>query len=126
MGSAKVRNKRGQPATESLSNEDAEGPTDGDLSRRSFLRRGSLGVAAVGLVSAVPGLPGLLTQVSSDAPAADDAAADATGADAASLSEPLVVHVKDIQSGEMNLYLGEREIAYRDPQLASRILRATR
>ncbi len=126
MSSAKVRNKRGQPAAESLSKEDAPGPSDGDLSRRSFLTRGSLGVAAVGLVSAVPGLPGLLTQVSSDAPAVDDAAADATGADAAALSEPLVVHVRDIQSGEMSLYLGEQEIAYRDPQLASRILRATR
>jgi hypothetical protein len=126
VSSAKVRNQRGQPAAEPLSKEDAQGPSDGDLSRRSFLTRGSLGVAAVGLVSAVPGLPGLLTQVSSDAPAVDDAAADVTGADAAALSEPLVVHVKDLQSGEMSLYLGEREIAYRDPQLASRILRATR
>jgi hypothetical protein len=122
---AKIRIKRGQPAEESSGAQDSEGPSDRDLSRRLFLKRGSLGVA-VGLVSTVPGLPGLLTQVSSDAPAVDDAAAESTGADAAALSEPLVVHVKDIQSGEMSLYFGEREVAYRDPQLASRILRAAR
>jgi hypothetical protein len=138
VSSAKVRTKRGQPAETSTASsvssvsavssgaEDTEEPSRGDLSRRSFLKRGSLGVAAVGLVSTVPGLPGLLTQVSSDAPAVDGAASETAGADAAALSEPLVVHVRDLQTGEMSLYLGEREIAYRDPQLASRLLRATR
>jgi hypothetical protein len=135
VSSAKVRTKRGHPAETSPASsgssgssgaEDTEEPSSGDLSRRSFLKRGSLGVAAVGLVSTVPGLPGLLTQVSSDAPAVDGAASETAGADAAALSEPLVVHVRDLQTGEMSLYLGEREIAYRDPQLASRLLRATR
>ena len=105
----------------------AEGPTDGDLSRRSFLRRGFFGCGGGRTGERRPRAPrashpgkfGRPPRLMTPPPTR-------TGADAASLSEPLVVHVKDIQSGEMNLYLGEREIAYRDPQLASRILRATR
>jgi hypothetical protein len=126
VSSAKVRSERAEPAAAPSDGDDSGDTVKGDLSRRSFIKRGSLGVAAVGLVSTVPGLPGLISQMTSDGPAVDDAAADATGADAAAVTEPLVVQVRDVQSGEMSLYLGEREITYRDPLLASRILHATR
>jgi hypothetical protein len=95
------------------------------VSRRVFLRNGSLTVAAAGLVSAMPGLPALLSEVAPDAPAADTAAADASGLASGPLAESLVVQVRNLQTGDMSLYLGEREILYRDPGLASRIMHAT-
>jgi hypothetical protein len=95
-----------------------------DVSRRVFLRNGSLTVAAAGLLSAAPGLPALLLDATPEAPAADTAAVDASELASGSLAEPLVVQVKDLQTGDMSVFLGEREILYRDPGLASKILRA--
>jgi hypothetical protein len=96
-------------------------PTGG-VTRRRFLTRGSMTVVAAGLVTALPGLPLLATEASSDAPEVDGAAT----ADGAALAEPLVVQVRNLQTGEMSLYQGEREIAFRDTELASRLARAAR
>jgi len=94
------------------------------VSRRTFLGRGSLAVAAAGVLSTVPGLSGLITATESDGPAADaSVAADSEGA---SLSEPLVAHVRDASTGEISLFNGTREIVVRDPQLAGRLVRAAR
>jgi len=101
-------------------------PLGPGVSRRTFLKGSSMTVAAAGLIGVVPGLPALISEIAPDAPAADNAAASAAEMDSGALAEPLVVQVKDVQSGEMSLYVGEREILYRDPQLASRILSATR
>jgi hypothetical protein len=106
--------------------DDAERPPASDVSRRVFLKRGSLTVAAAGLVTAIPGLPALFSEAAPEAPAAEGAAADASGIEAGALQESLVVQVKNLQTGEMSVYVGEREIVYRDPQLASQILRASR
>jgi hypothetical protein len=94
-----------------------------NVTRRVFLRNGSLTVAAAGVLGAVPGLPALLSEIAPDAPAADATAASELAS--GTLADALVVQVRDLQTGEMSLYLGEREIVYRDPGLASRILRAT-
>jgi hypothetical protein len=94
------------------------------LSRRSFLTKGSLVVAAGGMVGAVPGLGSLLQVTEAEAPEVDGAATDAEIA--ASNSAPLVAHVKDLQSGEISLYQGENHITYRDPALAARLFRAAR
>lgn len=95
------------------------------VTRRAFLGRGSLAVAAAGLLSSVPGLSALVGSAGSDASVVDGAAAEAD-VGAASLSEPLVAHVRDLSSGEISLYNGTREVLVRDPQLASRLLRAAR
>jgi hypothetical protein len=91
------------------------------LSRRMFLKQGSLAVAAVGAVSAVPGLPLLVSSLEADAPAAGSAMGETSA-----LTETLVAHIKDVQTGEISLYLGEREITYQDPRLAALIHQATR
>jgi hypothetical protein len=106
----------------------AEGdrPSDswfGGLSRRAFLRRGTLTAAAVGVMSAVPGLPGLLAGGASEAPAVDSGISEAEG-DAGALAEPLLAHVKDLGTGEITLFQGEREIVVRNPSLARQILSA--
>ncbi|HTT85910.1 MAG TPA: hypothetical protein VMF60_00960 [Acidimicrobiales bacterium] len=94
------------------------------MSRRTFLGRGSLAVAAAGVLSSVPGLTSLLGAADSEAPAAD---ATVAGADAgATLSDPLVAHVRDLSTGEISLFNGTREVVVRDPQLAGRLARAAR
>jgi len=94
------------------------------VSRRTFLGRGSLAVAAAGVLSSVPGLTSLLGAADSEAPAAD---ATVAGADAgATLSDPLVAHVRDLSTGEISLFNGTREVVVRDPQLAGRLARAAR
>jgi len=93
------------------------------VSRRTFLGRGSLAVAAAGVLSAVPGLSGLIGAAETEGPAADATVADGT---AASLTEPLVAHVRDISTGEISVFNGTREVILRDPQLANRLLRAAR
>ncbi len=94
-----------------------------------FLKRGSFAVAAAGVATAIPGLPQLLSSVEAEAPAAGSAAgaglAPATG-ETAALTETLVAHVKDLQTGEISLFLGEREITYHDSHLAGLIHQATR
>jgi hypothetical protein len=104
----------------------AQSPLGGDVSRRVFLKRGSLTVAAAGLLTAIPGLPTLLSEAAPEASAGEGAAADASGIESGALEESLVVQVKNLQTGEMSVYVGEREVLYRDPQLASQILRASR
>lgn len=92
------------------------------LSRRSFLTRGSLVVAAGGVVGAVPGLGSLLQVGEAEAPEVEGAATDAEIA--ASNDAPLVAHIKDLQTGEISLYQGENHVVYKNPALAARLFRA--
>lgn len=94
------------------------------VSRRTFLGRGSMAVAAAGVLSSVPGLSGLLSAGETEAPAADASVAGEAGA--ANLSEPLVAHVRDLSTGEISLFNGTREVIVRNPQLASQLARAIR
>ena len=97
------------------------------VSRRSFLRNSTLAVAGAGVISQVPLVSGLLGPTAADVPAATDAAT-AAGADetAASLTEPLVAHVRDLATGEIGIFNGTRQVVVNDPQLAARLARAAR
>lgn len=95
--------------------------------RRVFLTRGSMAVAAAGVVSAVPGLATGLIAVEEESPAAESALADAlAGGETISMDEPLVAHVRDLATGEIGLFSGEREIVFHDPGLAARLFHASR
>jgi hypothetical protein len=96
-----------------------------EFSRRKFLTHGSVGVAIAGAAAAIPGLPSLLVSAEGDAPAVENAATT-VGEDGAapSLAEPLVAHVTDMQTGQISLFLGQREVIYNDPALAARLLNA--
>ena len=84
-----------------------------------------MGAAAIAVGSALPGLPGLLSEAEGDAPTADDAASTALAA-TPSMTQPLIAHITDLQSGEMSLYLGEQEFAVKDPGLAGRLFGAAK
>lgn len=96
---------------------------DSSVSRRRFLRTGTMSAAAVGVLVSTPILPGLLQGLEADAPATEGAAAQAEG-DMPALAGPIVAHVTNASTGELSLYVGEREVAYRDPILVQHILRA--
>jgi hypothetical protein len=107
---------------------EAEGETPGwlsGLSRRSFLRSGTIAAAAVGVVGSVPGLSGLLAGSAAEAPAVESAATQSE-TDLGSLSQPLLAHVKDLDTGEISLFHGESEVVVRDPALARRLFSAAR
>jgi hypothetical protein len=91
------------------------------LSRRLFITRSSLTVAAAGLVSALPALPAAVNSAEAEAPELES-----TVSDSEALAAPLVAHVKDLQTGEMSLYSGEREIVLHNPALAARLFNAAK
>ena len=97
----------------------------GGLSRRTFLRRGTYTAAAVAVAGSVPGISTLLATTTADAPAVDTGLIDAAD-DGGALTEPLVAQVKDLNTGEISLFQGEREVTVRSPGLARSLMSASR
>lgn len=93
------------------------------VTRRTFLTRGSLAVAAGGVATAIPGLGSILGSTSAEAPEINGALSDAE-AGAADLKGPLVAHVSDIRSGEISFYQGEGQAVLKDPALVARLYRS--
>jgi len=93
-----------------------------DQSRRRFLQHGTLGAVAVGAAFT----PGLVSGVASAQPAVSAAvhpSAVRPGAVGALPDQPFIAYVKDHRSGEVVVMVGEREVVYRDAELASRLAR---
>jgi hypothetical protein len=94
------------------------------VNRRDFLIRGSAAAAAVGAGALLPGL-----QSSAGASENQNSSLDGQSDDAAPLPEgdaalPLVARIRDVRTGEMDLFFGEHEVTYHDPQLAARLYKA--
>lgn len=102
------------------------------LSRRRFLGRGAIGVAAAGAMASVPGLGTLLaggTLVSTEVPevGGDSAgAAQSIGADTSGLAQSVVAHVSDVRNGIIDLHIDGATLSIRNPQLARTIAQAAR
>jgi hypothetical protein len=103
------------------------------MSRRAVLR-GAAGAGAAGLVagSALTALPAVAAArpAPSGPPAgrAGRSGAMSPGAtpDPGSADGPLVVHVRDARTGEMDIFAGTTRTRLRDPALAARLARAGR
>jgi hypothetical protein len=100
----------------------AEGAKQPGPSRRSVLY-GAAGLAGAGLAATAIG-----TLAGPAAAASASAAPQAhTGqAAAASPAEPVIVHVRDLRSGEMDVFAGESKTRLRDPGLAASLAHAIR
>ena len=98
----------------------AQGMRDPEPSRRSVLH-GAAGLAGAGLVATV--MAGTLA-----APASASAAPRTHPGRAARVSsdEPVIVHVRDVQSGEMDVFAGTEQVRLHDPGLAARLAQAAR
>jgi hypothetical protein len=99
----------------------AEGEQHLEPSRRSVLH-GAAGLAGAGLAATV--MAGTLA-----APASASAAPRTHPGRAARVSgpdEPVIVHVRDVRTGEMDVFAGEDQVRLRDPGLAAKLARAVR
>jgi hypothetical protein len=85
------------------------------LTRRSFLEQTPVGAATLGLLPVMPALAAVRRAPEEAAPRLSAAS---TGS--------MVIHVKDIATGEMTLLVGTREFALRDPRLVASLIEATR
>ena len=95
------------------------------LSRRSVLRGaagvGVAGVAATALAGAA--MPAFAASARPAEPTARGPQAEATDSDA---TEQVVVHVRDARSGEIDVFRGTSHARVHDPELAARLMRASR
>jgi len=93
------------------------------LSRRSMLR--GAGVGAAGLAAIAVAGPAVPALAAANRPAAPARGAVSAGARSDGISGPLVVHLRDVRSGEMDVFAGTSHTRLRDPELAARLARAS-
>jgi hypothetical protein len=91
------------------------------LSRRSILR-GAAGAGAAGIAATALASRALPAFAAASGPAHDtkDRVMDTD------TSDQIVVHVRDARSGEIDVFRGTSQTRLRDPQLAARLVRASR
>ena len=101
-----------------------------NLSRRSFLKKGSTAVGAAGVAAVAPGLRGVVWGNAADRRIQHEHPHEAEHehqlAGEAAHEEPLVAHVRNLNTGEIDLFVGQRRVTVRDRATASRLDRATR
>jgi hypothetical protein len=98
----------------------AEGARRPEPSRRSVLY-GAAGLAGAGL--AATAIAGTLA---APAAAAAPRAHHGQAAGVATPAEPVIVHVRDLRTGEMDVFAGESKTRLRDPGLAARLAHSVR
>jgi predicted nicotinamide N-methyase len=92
------------------------------VSRRSVLRTAAgAGLAATAVAAA--GAPALAA--TRHAPAAPDTQHD-TSHDATDVAEPIVAHLRDARTGEIDLFRGTSQVRLHDQALAAQLIRASR
>ena len=101
-------------------------PADRRLSRRSLLRGSAVAGATRLAVTAMGAVAGPARADSRRPSATERSATDvASGRDEAALSDgPIVVHVRDAKSGDIEVFSGTSQTRLRDQDLAARIARA--
>ncbi len=98
-----------------------------NLSRRNFLKRGSVAVAGAGMLAAVPMsglLPELMGPAEAAAPAADAGTADL--AQGGEIGDTLIAHIRNLGTGEIGVMQGTNEVVIHDPQMAAKLAQAIR
>ena len=81
------------------------------ISRRKVIVTGAA-MAAVGVAAGAGG-------------AALISSSDSTTGGVAQPGEPVMVHLKDAQSGQLDLFVGERRLSFNDRALAARLAQAS-
>ena len=99
-----------------------------DVSRRGFLGQAAIatGVGVAGSLGlhkllAAPNAPVAGAQPTDNAKATP--ATSSLRMDGLTLAGPMVVHVRDLASGELAMMVGTQELIYRDPELVSRLVK---
>jgi hypothetical protein len=103
----------------------AEGAGQPGPSRRSVLY-GAAGLAGAGLAATAIGTLAAPAAAASASAAAAPRAHPGQTAGTPSPAEPVIVHVRDLRSGEMDVFAGESKTRLRDPDLAARLAHSIR
>jgi hypothetical protein len=93
------------------------GPIVEPTNRRDFLKHASVAAAVAGTAAAVP-------LSFADAAGADDKQPKVPAG--ARVDEHVVAHLRDVQTGEVAIYAGDREITVKDKRLAALLYKASR
>lgn len=101
----------------------AEGAKHAGPSRRSVLY-GAAGIAGASLAATAIGTLAAPAAAASAATAPRAHGSQAAGAPGS--AEPVIVHIRDLRSGEMDVFAGESKAQLRDPALAARLANAIR
>lgn len=95
-----------------------------EVTRRIFFKQAGALAAAAAVTGTVSGAAGDLAGAATSPTLSSErdlAPRENLGAD-----DVLVAHVTNSRTGEMRLYLGHRELTFRDRKIAARLVRATR
>lgn len=87
-----------------------------EISRRALLTRGSLGAAGAIGVMAMPNVA--LAAVGSEP--------ELSEVERRVLAQSFVVHLRDLNTGELELLVGEKSVVFTDKKLVAKVLRAAR
>jgi hypothetical protein len=94
------------------------------VSRRLFFKHAGA-AAAVAVVAGAAASPLAATAGASTLSGRDSEPTLAPHEELSS-DESLVAHVKDSRTGEISLFIGQREVTFHDRKVAARLVRATR
>lgn len=92
-----------------------DGESMENISRRSFIQRGSVGLAAVTAVAVVP----LVNSAGKKPQSVNNRAAG-------TVEGPLVAHISDTKTGEIHLMFGDKEVVYHSTELVNQLLNAAK
>jgi hypothetical protein len=94
-----------------------------DLTRRQFLKQTSIGAGvAVGAAAAVPHL--FATPSAGPTPSTDPL--PSLSLSGMSVSEPMLMHVRDMATAEIAVFVGTQELVYRAPDLVARLVQTAK
>jgi hypothetical protein len=92
-----------------------------DLNRRTFLSRGSLtAVGAIGALSVGP------AAVAAAANAVSDAGKQLGAGELSALDGPMFVHVRDAETGEVEVLVDETSVVFNDRALVAKLQRVAK
>jgi hypothetical protein len=95
------------------------------VSRRLFFKHAGA-AAAVAVVAGATASPLVLGTAGASTPSTRDSDRALAPDEELASNESLVAHVKDSRTGEISLFIGQREVTLHDRKVAARLVRATR
>jgi len=96
------------------------------VSRRQFFKHAGSAAAIAVVASAATVSPLGLAGAGASTIAAHDHEAPLQPHEELTTNESLVAHVKNSRTGEISLFIGQREVTFHDRKVAARLIRATR
>lgn len=95
-----------------------------NLTRRSFLVRGSVGAAGLAAAGAVIGKVG--SGAGEDVHAGKDDHTGLSDHELAAANDPMIVEIRDAKRGHVTVMVRDKQVTFTDRALVAKALRATR